>query len=369
MKNCAFYLFVLVIVFSCGNDETPSGMPGDPSNLIVDILNYDDGSGIVVVSASGTDVTEYEFNMGDGVASPIKQSSGTYEYTYEATGSYTIIVKAFGSNGRFLESEQNIVVKAGEAVSIGEGYSTPISYPDMELIWNDEFNGTTLNLGDWSYDNGDGCPNLCGWGNNELEYYRPENSWVQNGVFTIEAREESFMGRDYTSTKILTRDKQAFNYGRIDIRAKLPKGQGIWPALWMLGQNQTTVGWPRCGEIDIMEMIGGQGRERTTYGNAYWFENNGPANNPKTYTLQSGEFHEEFHVFSIIKDEQKITWFVDDVEFHSLDITNPVRAAFHNSFFLIFNIAVGGNFPGSPDGTTQFPTQMQVDYVRVFKDL
>jgi beta-glucanase (GH16 family) len=237
----------------------------------------------------------------------------------------------------------------------------------MDLVWTDEFDGEALETKNWTYDIGTGCPNLCGWGNNELEYYRSQNVHVVGGVLTIEAREENFEGSDYTSGKIVSRGFQSFTYGRIDIRALLPKGQGIWPALWLLGENHHEVGWPRCGEIDIMEMIGGQGRENTVHGNMFWYES-GTKDQVDSYQLDSGTFNDEFHVFSIIWDEQSITYYVDDNPFHQISITGEHKTAFHKPFYFIMNIAVGGNWPGSPDQTTVFPTQMNVDYIRVFQN-
>ena len=362
-------LFFTCFLFSCENGTDPSTTnPDDPSNLRLDILVYDNSTGVVVLSALADNAVEYHFFMDDGEEEPFIKATGDYEYTYVRSGSYNVTVRAYGASGRYISKEERILVSADDPVDIGLGYSTPFSYPDMQLVWNDEFDGSELDESLWSHDIGDGCPDLCGWGNNELEYYRPENTWVNGGVLTIEARDESFGGRPYTSGKIVTRGKQAVQYGRIDIRATLPKGQGLWPALWMLGTNQPTVGWPRCGEIDIMEMIGGNGREKTIGGNVYYWTNS-QGSMPKSFTLDEGTFADKYHVFSIIWTEETIKWYVDDVEFHSFNITAANLSEFQNPFYMIFNVAVGGNWPGSPDETTIFPTRMQVDYVRVFKEI
>ena len=361
-------IFTTALFFSCSSDDDSATVnPDDPSNLELNILSYNDGTGIVVVSATATNATSFQFFMGDDASGPIEQTTGTYEHTYVTYGSYEIAVRAYGPSGRYLEKSQRTLVEAADPVPVGNGYSTPFSYEGMELVWNDEFLGSSLNEEDWSHDIGNGCPDLCGWGNNELEYYRPENLTVGNGVLTIEAKRESFEGYDYTSSKIVTRNKQAFKYGRIDIRATLPKGQGLWPALWMLGTNQPVVGWPKCGEIDIMEMVGGSGRENTIGGNVFW-DSSGTTDQPKSYSLSDGTFADEFHVFSIIWTESEIKWYVDDNLFHTFSTTPVDRSEFQEPFYLIFNVAVGGNWPGSPDGTTVFPTQMQVDYVRVFQE-
>jgi beta-glucanase (GH16 family) len=146
----------------------------------------------------------------------------------------------------------------------------------------------------------------------------------------------------------------------------LPKGQGIWPALWMLGKNINAVGWPKCGEVDIMEMVGGAGKDNVLYGTAHWDNNNSHASYGGNTKLATGIFNDEFHVFSIVWDAKKIIWYLDGVQFHVIDTTPEGLSEFQEEFFLIFNVAVGGQWPGSPDGTTILPQQMIVDYVRVF---
>ncbi|MFT6336947.1 MAG: beta-glucanase (GH16 family) [Halioglobus sp.] len=248
------------------------------------------------------------------------------------------------------------------------GYSTPTSYPNMTAIWADEFNDSSLDTTKWNYQIGDGCPALCGWGNNELQYYKEENTSLQNGCLIIEAKEETEGTSNYTSSRINTQNKFSLNYGRVDIRAALPVGKGIWPALWMLGDNISTVGWPQCGEIDIMEMIGGNGQENTVHGTTHWWDNEFPANYGGSYTLPNGIFNDEFHVFTITWDAQFIRWYVDDVQFHIIDIALPLLDELQGDFHFLFNIAVGGNWPGNPDGTTFFPQHLIVDYIRVFQD-
>ena len=241
------------------------------------------------------------------------------------------------------------------------------------MVWRDEFNGNALTQ-DWPFDLGDGCSiNLCGWGNNELQWYtnRRENVRVENGNLIITARREPMSGRQFTSARIKTEGRQSFQFGRIDILAVLPKGQGIWPALWMLGDNIRQVGWPACGEIDIMEMIGGPAtaRNNTVHGTIHWDNNGSHAETGGSTTLSQGIFNDNFHVFSIIWDERQITWLLDNTPFHTVDITPAALSELRESFFFLFNIAVGGNWPGNPDDTTVFPQQMVVDYVRVFQRL
>lgn len=251
-----------------------------------------------------------------------------------------------------------------DGVSIEKsGYSTPENYDGMKLIWQEEFEGTELNLADWTHDIGAGI-----WGNNELEYYQDQNTSVRDGYLVITAKKENAGGRNYTSSRIKTQGKKEFQFGRIDIRALLPKGQGIWPALWMLGNNISTVDWPACGEIDIMEMIGGEGRENTVHGTAHWDSIGNHVYHGGHYLLPQGKIlAEEFHVFSVVWTSTTITWYLDDVQYYSMNVTRPEQSEFQNKFFFICNVAVGGDWPGSPDASTTFPQRMLVDYIRVFQ--
>ena len=357
----------IVTFFSCGSSDSPTEPnTGDPQNLSIEVDVSDDRSGRVIVTATADNAILYEFDMGTTSTNDFGSSeTGVFEFVYENTGSYIIEVKAFGNSGRFIRSETQVSVRSGEPGTSGEGYTTPIEYEGYDLFWNDEFDGSALDQSAWTFEIGDGCPNICGWGNNELEYYTSQNSTVRDGLLTIEAREETIENRRYTSSRIITRDKVTFTYGRVDVRAKLPSGQGLWPAIWMLGQNISDVGWPASGEIDIMEMIGGS--ENTTHGTAHWANGNGDrVLNGDERTINQG-LDEAFHVYTVIWDENQIQWLLDDVAFHTLDIRGADKSAFHRSFFMILNVAVGGDWPGSPNATTQFPTNMQVDYVRVFQ--
>jgi len=363
-----FYLLaVSTLIFSCGKSDTPPTSSNDPTNLNFEVVIADDNSGFVTVNASAQNAVSYEFDMGTLSGGQGTSESGAFSYTYETTGQYVVEVKAYGSSGRFIKDEKIINIIAGEPTTSGQGYTTPITYPDMNLFWNDEFDGNILNS-NWTHEIGNGCPNLCGWGNGELEYYRAENTLVRDGVLTIEARKQDFQNNEYTSSRIKTQGKKVFTYGRVDVRAKLPRGQGLWPAIWLLGQNITSVSWPSCGEIDIMEMVGGNGGESKTYGTAHWQKLDGEKGEAGTSTTVPVPLDEAFHVFSIIWTETEIKWYVDDVPFHTVNISGPNTEAFHKPFFIILNVAVGGVWPGSPTEDTVFPTSMEVDYVRVFQD-
>lgn len=229
------------------------------------------------------------------------------------------------------------------------------------LVWSDEFNGTSLNTSNWTYETGTGSS---GWGNNELEYYtgRPENLQVTGGNLVITARRESYGGMNYTSARIKTQGLKSFTYGKVEARIKLPSGQGLWPAFWMLGTNITTVNWPYCGEIDIMERVN---NNSNVNGTVHW-----DAGGYASYGRTSGNLDfSQYHVYSIEWDSSYIRWFVDGAQYNEFYIANNTgnTEEFQRPFFLLLNLAVGGNWPGSPDGSTPFPSQMLVDYVHVYQ--
>jgi beta-glucanase (GH16 family) len=247
------------------------------------------------------------------------------------------------------------------------GYSTPMAYPGYSLVWSDEFSGNSLDLNNWNQELGNGNG---GWGNNELESYTNslKNTFVSNGNLIIEARKENIGAYGYTSGRMTTQEKKFFKFGRIDIRAKLPVGKGIWPALWMLGTNITSVGWPACGETDIMELIGTY--PSTVYGTLHWSNTVGiHTSKGSNYSLLSGDFSKQFHVFSLTWAENNMQLYVDDQKYLDISISDVGADSypFNADQFFIFNVAVGGSWPGSPDNTTEFPQRMFVDYIRVFQ--
>ncbi len=265
----------------------------------------------------------------------------------EATG--TIVTE----NGTYLPTDNS-------------GYTTPLSYPGYTLVWNDEFNGDALDKEVWNQETGTGSN---GWGNNELEFYTSstKNTFLSEGNLIIEAREEDMGTSKYTSGRMTTMGKKEFKFGRIDIRAKLPVGKGLWPALWMLGANINDVGWPACGETDIMELIGKE--PSAVNGTAHWGTSASHQFKGAKYQLAAGNFSDEFHVFSVQWQQDSISWYVDDnlyFKFKASD-TGAYDYPFNAPQFFIFNVAVGGNWPGSPDNNTIFPERMFVDYVRVFR--
>jgi beta-glucanase (GH16 family) len=261
-----------------------------------------------------------------------------------------------------------IVTENGTYLSTDNtGYTTPLTYPGYSLVWSDEFSGNSLDLNNWNQEIGNGNG---GWGNNELESYTNslKNTFVSNGNLIIEARRETIGSINYTSGRMTTQEKKFFKFGRIDIRAKLPVGKGIWPALWMLGTNITSMGWPVCGETDIMELIGTN--PAIVYGTLHWSNAAGiHASKGSSYSLLSGDFSKQFHVFSLVWAENNMQLYADDQKYLDISISDvgADNYPFNSDQFFIFNVAVGGNWPGPPDLTTEFPQRMFVDYIRVFQ--
>lgn len=285
---------------------------------------------------------------------------GNESFSIMLTGATNANIQQFTGTGTITNDDVNIAFN-------NTGYDAPTSYPGYTLLWQDEFNTGTLNTSIWFFENGDGCPNVCGWGNNELEYYRPENLFFQDGKMVIEAKKESFGGKEYTSTKILTRDKKAMKFGRVDIRAILPKGKGIWPAFWLLPQHNVFGGWPRSGEIDIMEMVGHEPNK--THATIHYGPGPGSTQISRSTTISGATFNDEFHVFSLEWKEDQMKWYLDGNLFSTINKADlgANNYPFNEEFFMILNFAVGGNWPGSPDANTVFPQYLIVDYVRWYQ--
>lgn len=231
---------------------------------------------------------------------------------------------------------------------------------EWKLVWSDEFNYS-------------GLPDSTKWGNevgfirnNELQYYtlrRIENSRVDNGKLLIIGRKEAYRNAGYTSASLVTDGKESWTYGKIEARIKLPAGQGMWPAFWMLGQNIHQTGWPRCGEIDIMEHINS---ENILHGTLHWF-NDKHVSSGGTIPCDMSKYH----TYSVEWDNDAIKWFLDSKKYWEVSVRDSVNstAEFHKPFYIILNLAIGGNWPKNPDTSTQFPDTMFVDYVRVYQKI
>ena len=265
------------------------------------------------------------------------------------------------------------LVACGSSVpdSAGPG---PTSSP-RTLVWSDEFDGAAgagVDRSRWTFDIGGG-----GWGNEELETYtdRAANASLDgNGNLVIVANRETFTGPDgierpYTSARLKTQGIFAHAYGRFEGRLQIPYGQGIWPAFWLLGADITTVGWPACGEIDIMENIGRE--PSTVHGSLHAPRSGtGPGSTTASFALPAGQrFADDFHVFAVEWEPNQVRFYVDGNLYQTrtpADLPAGTRWVFDHPFFVILNVAVGGSWPGSPDATTTFPQRMRVDYVRVY---
>lgn len=243
---------------------------------------------------------------------------------------------------------------------------------EWELVWSDEFESGSLDRDNWTYQLGTGSQyGLNGWGNNELQYYteREDNIFIQDNKLHIVAREENHEGMSYTSARIRSKDKADFRYGRYEIRARLPKGRGLWPAIWMMPTESVYGGWPQSGEIDILELVGHEPDvvHGTVHYGSPWPDNQHTGGR---FELDEGTFNDDFHTFALEWIPDRIRWFVDDQLFFQVTPNNlsPQPWPFDQYFHFIMNVAVGGNWPGNPDGTTEFPQEMVVDYVRVYKE-
>lgn len=280
------------------------------------------------------------------------------------------VLAAAGCSASGEQSGANDLAMAPPAdlASARDGAAAPDAASGWTLTWSDEFNGAAgaPDSSKWGYDVGGG-----GWGNNELEYYtsRVENATLDGaGHLQIIARAESFMGSAYTSARLNTSGKFAQAYGRFEARVRIPFGQGLWPAFWTLGDNIGTAGWPTCGELDIMENVGRE--PAVNHGSAH-----GPGysgGNPLTaiYTLPSGKLSDDYHLYAIEWQPNEVRWYVDDQLYETrtpADVPAGKVWVYDHPFFIILNVAVGGTFPGAPDGTTTFPQTMSVDWVRVYQ--
>jgi beta-glucanase (GH16 family) len=258
-------------------------------------------------------------------------------------------------------------------INCGENNPTGTDSPDSiyVLVWSDEFNSDVIDPNKWEYE-----VNADGGGNNELQYYtdRLLNSWIEDTVLVIQALKENYTGpggtREYTSARMRTKNKGDWKYGKFEIRAKLPYGKGLWPAIWLLPTDWVYGGWAASGEIDIMELIGNNPAKvygTLHYGGTY------PANvhTGASYVLSEGTFASDYHIFTLEWEPTQMRWYVDGLLYQTQTAWytegHNYPAPFDQRFHLILNVAVGGNWPGNPDETTLFPQQMEVDYVRVYQ--
>lgn len=339
MKSFIPLICCLLVLVSCGKDKDNGNNNTAPSNLTVNAVVATDNSGNVSFTATATNASTYEFGYGNGIFQTV--ASGVVTYKYPASGTYTVTVVARSASGQTISKTITVTVTV-----------------TLALIWSDEFDTPGApDPAKWGYDIGAG-----GWGNNELQYYtnRLENASVSSGSLKIVLKAESFSGSNYTSARILSRGKFSFKYGKVEVRAKLPAGGGTWPAIWSLGDNFSTVGWPACGEIDIMEHVGNQLNK--IFGTLHHPGHSG-GNADGGFTIISNATT-EFHKYGMEWSPTSIKFSVDDVVYYSF--VNNSTLPFNQPFFLIMNIAMGGNFGGAVDPAFTTGT-MEVDYIRVYQ--
>ena len=305
----------------------------------------------------GTKTTKLEAN----VRTTIQFTTDTIRTNVTAGKIYIGLGQVSGSDpaSKITVYSVNVVPMDGADVGEDKTYN--------KLVWADEFEGNKLNTDNWVFERGNGEN---GWGNGESQYYtdRSENLSVGDGMLKITARKENYEGFQYTSSRIKTQGKQSFKYGRIEAKIKMDEGQGHWPAFWMLGDGISSIGWPKCGEIDIMEW---SSKWDYTVGTLHWADasQNHAFNTGYTYTSSLGNIDtSKWHTYAIEWDETAIRFLCDGVRYHYINIEGPDFQEFHENHFILLNVAVGGNFTGYNIDDSIFPRSMYVDYVRVYAE-
>ncbi len=379
---------VLLSMASCSDDSSnafaPVSITESSSSAVSPLSSWSAAIGSSSSRHSGLDPESSSF-QNDNSSSSVSSSSmnaptsssttlSTISSSSERSGGDPSSSSSSRHSGLDPKSSSSWIASISSSSRNDISSSSRHSGPDPEssssrYLWNDEFDGDTIDNSKWTYDIGTGSS---GWGNNEWEYYtdRKENAYIKDGILHIRAQKEDYKGSKYTSTRMLTKGKFAFKYGTVEARIALPTGKGIWPAFWMLGENFDTVGWPACGEIDIIEAVNS---ENIVYGTNHWANGSEYA----TYGNNTGNYrdkkHEmditQFHTYKFTWDEKYIRMFVDDFMYHEILIENNTgdTEEFHKPFFFILNVAVAGNWPGFEVDDTQFPNEMLVDYIRVYK--
>ena len=362
LLKSVFFLCLFILV-CCSDNSTDSNSgstmeePVIPSDLTLQIniigqtdsFPNGDGSGLITCSANATDAVNYEFRFGSGVTEQSETGQIEYAYTDQGINSYTIYVYAYSSTGHYTSTFYTFDLFVESEAPVA--------------TWSEEFNyNGAIDPNIWTHEIGNG---EWGWGNGESQYYTSslDNVRVEDGVLKITAKREDIAGYEYTSARIISRDKYEFKYGRVDIRAKLPTGTGTWPALWLLGANHSEVGWPACGEIDIMEHWG---HNPTVISSAL--------HTPSSYTntLNHAEtvvtdYNQEFHVYSMDWNENRIQFLVDNVVFYTYNPSPKTldNWPFDQDAFFILNVAVGGSwFDIDPEFSE---STMEVDYIRIYQ--
>ncbi|PVX46399.1 beta-glucanase (GH16 family) [Flavobacterium sp. 103] len=342
-------LSVFLMLLSCsdsngGGEDVSKAKPSDLS-VTATVVGTDaqnpngDGSGVVNFKLSATNATSYKIVLGNGETKEVTNGSFSYTYTTSGSNTYVLYVSAYNA-GQFVSKTLSITVFVGS-----------------KLVWSDEFNT-------------DGAPDATKWTfqiwdpgnvNNELQSYtnRPENTIVQGGLLKIKAIREKYGKGDFTSGRLESNGKFDFTYGKVVIRAKLPTGVGTWPAVWMLGSNIGSVGWPACGEIDILESVG----KELNVNHSSLHSPGRSGNTPDTGTINVPNDNTEFHIYTADWTASYIKFYVDDKLFYTF--VNSDKFPFNKNFYLIVNLAMGGNWGGPVDPNFTSST-LEVDYIRVY---
>jgi len=355
MSKLLYILFITTLmILSCGSSNEENLVIVDDDTLIPTNLSINlevigsssgnasgNGSGEITLNVSATNAVSYKINFGDGTEIESASKILSHKYSTLGTNTFTIQVIAFSKTDHFISDfvQREIFVSAD----------------NLKLVWADEFSkdGTPDPL-NWTYDLGAG-----GWGNNELQTYtkNPENVKVENGFLKIIAKKN---GTSYTSARLKTQGLRKFTYGKFEIRAKLPASKGTWPALWMLGSNFTQVGWPACGEMDIMEQ---KGTDKNIVLSTLHYPDNFAGGGPsKSKPLVTST--KQFHIYSIIWSAKKIEFFIDNIVYHTF--INTISTPFNSDFFFIINIAMGGTLGGPINANFTHDT-MEIDYIKVYQ--
>ena len=369
--------------FACSSDSSTSGpnvsedfptssssqIAANSSSSISTSLSAGSSSHNDVESSSSANVipSSSSEESSNGSSSNVILSSSSEKSSNRSSSN--VILSSSSEESSNSSSSNVILSSSSEESSNNSSSSNKATEPAEVYLWNDEFDGEAIDTSKWMFEIGTGSN---GWGNNEKEYYtsRKDNAYIKDGVLHICAKKEDYEGQKYTSARMITKGKFAFKYGTVEARIALPTGKGIWPAFWMLGENFDTVGWPACGEIDIIESVNS---ENIVYGTNHWANGSEYA----TYGNNTGNYRDQqhkmditqFHTYKFTWDEKYIRMFVDDFMYHEILIENSTgdTEEFHKPFFFLLNVAVAGNWPGFEVDDAQFPNEMLVDYIRVLK--
>ena len=348
-KKIMVIKLIVLFMWACSGDsgENSGSGPTEPTVIIPENLSLNieisgsennatgDGSGEITCTANADNAISYSFFFGNGDIVDSDNGQVTYAYEEGGTNEYTVKVIAYSKTNHSTNKSQKITIYVN---------------PELELVWSDEFNTDgSPDSSKWTYDLGTGCPNICGWGNNESQYYtnRSDNVSVSNGTLKINLKKENYAGSDFTSTRMKTKGKYEFTYGKIEVRAKLPSGGGTWPAIWMLGANIDEVGWPACGEIDIMEHVGND--QNKVHHSIHTPSSHGATQN--TSSEYFSNVSSSFKVYAVLWTKDKLEFSVDgEIKYtYNPGIKDNSTWPFDKDQFILLNIAMGGTFGGQID--------------------